>query len=129
MKRRSIRHALVAGSLLLVLVLVPAGFAAKGGNGGGGKPGAAGPTATLYSSCNPCTAGTVASFWGSGFDGSQGTAQLSVSGTWAAVPVAADGSVAFSWYLSAAGTYDLKLYQSGNGRKSILKGALTVVAQ
>jgi len=109
----------------LVLTLVPVAFAARSG----GKPAGTASSATLYSSCNPCSVGTVASFWGSGYDGSKGTAQLSVSGMWAAVPVASDGTVSFGWNLSAPGTYAFKLYQSGNGRKTILKGQLTVVAQ
>jgi hypothetical protein len=121
----------VIAALVLVLALVPAALAGRGGRGGGGggTPGGGTPSATLYSSCNPCAAGTIASFWGSGYDGSLGSAQLSVGGTWAAVPVASDGTVAFAWNLSAAGTYDVKLYQAGNGRKMVLKGQLTVVAQ
>ena len=123
------RIALMTGVVALVLALVPVAFAAKPSAAGGGKPSGGTASATLYSSCNPCSSGTVASFWGSGYDGSKGIAQLYVSGMWAAVPVAADGTVSFGWYLSAVGTYELKLYQSGNGGKSVLKGQLTVTAQ
>jgi len=119
------RIAIAAAIGALVLTLVPVAFAARGGGNSAGDA----PSATLYSSCNPCTVGTVASFWGSGYDGSKGTAQLSVSGMWAAVPVASDGTVSFGWNLSAPGTYAFKLYQSGNGRKTVLKGQLTIVAQ
>ena len=127
MKTSTVRRVTVGALLVLALVLVPAAIAAKGGNGG--RPGGGGSTATLYASCNPCAAGSVASFWGSGYNGSLGTAQLSVSGTWAGIPVAADGTVSFSWYLAASGTYELKIYQSGTGRKTALKGQLIVVAQ
>ena len=125
-----IRRITVAAAIgALVLMLVPAAFAGKPTAGGGGKPSGGGTTATLSASCNPCAVGDVANFWGSGYDGSKGTAQLYVSGMWAAVPVAADGTVSFGWYLSAPGTYDLRLYQSGNGGKTVLKSQLVITAR
>jgi len=126
-KKQGVLCVAFVAALLAGLVLVPAGLAARGGKG---KPGGgATPTATLYSSCNPCTAGTLASFWGSGYDGSQGRATLYVSGTWSAVPVAPDGTVSFAWNLRAVGTYEFKLYQTGNGGKLVLKSRLAVVSQ
>jgi hypothetical protein len=131
---RSGLRLVVLAAFVLALVLVPAAIAAKGGNGSSqrGGQGGSGSTssATLNSSCNPsCAAGSYASFWGSGYDGSQGAAQLYVSGAWTAIPVAADGTVSFTWYMSATGPYDFKVFQKGNGQKLVLKAQLTVTAQ
>jgi hypothetical protein len=131
---------LVLSLAVLALALVPAGgLAAKGGNsdnpnrGGANGNGNGGgtPSATLDSSCIPtCAAGSYASFWGSGYDGSQGLAQLYVSGAWTAIPVAADGTVSFSWYMSATGPYDFRVYQHGNGKhKMVLMAQLSVTAE
>ena len=117
------RLALMAAVAALCLVPVGAASAARGGP----SPSA---TATLYSSCDPCTVGSVASLWGSGYDGSQGAAQLYVSGAAAAIPVNADGTVSFGWYMSAPGSYDFRIYQKGNGKnKLVMKGQLTVAAE
>jgi hypothetical protein len=117
---------------LLVLALVPAGLAAKGGNAGtngngGGGPGAT-PSATLYSSCNPCAVGTMVTFSGSGYDGSQprGMAQIRDSAggtTWIGINVASDGTTSFELYMSPAGTYDVKVLQDQH-RKMVLKAEL-----
>ena len=128
MNRRSICRTAASVTVVLVLVLVPAALAGKGGNGG--RPGGgASTTATLVASCGPCVAGSYASFSGSGYDGSQGAAQLYVSGAWTAIPVAADGTVSFTWYMLATGPYDFRVYQRGKGQKLALKAQLTVTAQ
>ena len=135
MTRKPAAKLVVTMFALVALALIPAGLAAKGGNSdnpnrGGGNGGGGTPSATLESSCNPsCTAGTYGSFWGSGYDGSQGAAQLYVSGAWTAIPVNADGTVSFTWYMLATGPYDFRVYQNGNGRKMVLKAQLTVTAQ
>lgn len=129
MTRRVARTAQI-GVLVLALALVPAGLAAKGG----GKPGGGSTTtATLASDCNPCAAGTIAHFRGSGYDSRQG-AQIyfkSATGstTGAAVPVAADGTVSFGWNMSPAGTYEVRAMQWGKGGKLVLKATTTVTAQ
>jgi hypothetical protein len=124
----------VVAACALALVVAPAALSGKGGNGssqrGGQGGGGSTSSATLNSSCNPsCAAGSYASFWGSGYDGTQGAAQLYVSGAWTAIPVAADGTVSFTWYMSAVGPYDFKVFQKGNGNKMVLKAQLTVTAQ
>ena len=128
---RRIAHATQIVALVLVLVAVPMAFAAK--NGGGKPGGQAPPTATLVADCNPCAVGTVAHFSGSGYDPRQG-AQIyfkSASGetTGGAVPVASDGTVSFGWYMSPAGTYDVRACQYGKGGKLVLKATTTVTAQ
>ena len=125
---RSIRPIPMAVLLVLVLALAPAALGGKGGNGGRPNGGAT-TAATLLSSCNPCVAGTYATLSGSGYDGSQGAAQVYVSGAWTAIPVASDGTVSFSWYMLATGPYDFRIYQKGNGQKMVLKAQLTVTAQ
>ena len=134
MNTSALRHVGVVVLVGLVLVLAPVAFAARGGDGanhGNGPGGSGGSTssATLGSSCDPCTAGTYATLSGSGYDGSQGAAQLYVSGAWTAIPVAADGTVSFNWYMLATGPYDFRIYQKGNGNKMVLKAQLTVTAQ
>ena len=132
--KTSIRTA-VSILFVVMLVLVPAGIAAKGGNsgdrgnGGGGGGGASSSSANLSSSCDPCVAGTYATLSGSGYDGSQGAAQVYVSGAWTAIAVAADGTISFRWYMLATGPYDFRIYQKGNGQKLELKAQLTVTAQ
>jgi hypothetical protein len=125
--KKSATLALATTAALLALAVVPTTFAAKGGQAGRG-PGST-PSATLETSCNPsCPAGSYATFWGEGYDGSQGAAQLYVSGTWTGIAVNADGTVSFTWYMSAQGTYDFRVYQRSNGRKMVLKAQLAVTA-
>lgn len=112
-------------AFVLLLVVVPAAQASKGRPG----PGGGSPPATLYASCNPCAVGSTAHFWGSGYDPNQGAQLWITYGFGSAVPVAADGSVSFDWYMSAAGTYDVRLYQSGKGGKLILKGEVITYAK
>jgi hypothetical protein len=128
--RKSAAILFVLSLAVLALALVPAaGLAAKGGNGGGahgggGSGGSGGgstpPTsATLYSSCNPCAVGTVAQFWGSGYDASnpRGMAAIRDSAgntTWIGVNVASDGTTSFELYMSPADTYDVKVLQSSH---------------
>jgi hypothetical protein len=129
MTRRVARTAQI-GVLVVALALVPAGFAAKGGGGQGGD---STTTATLVSDCNPCAAGTIAHFTGSGYDPWQGAqiyfTNAAGSTTGAAVPVAADGTVSFGWNMSPAGTYEVRAMQWGKGRKLVLKATTTVTAQ
>ena len=127
---------LVLSLAALALALVPAaGLAAKGGNGGGGHGGGGGggpapsTSATLYSSCNPCANGTVARFWGSGYDASQPRGMAAVqdsSGntTWIGINVASDGTTSFELYMSPSGTYDVKVLQSLH-KQLVLKAELS----
>lgn len=122
-KATVLRIALFA--VLAAFVLVPA--AAAGRPGGGSTA-----SATLVPECNPCAAGTVVHFTGSGYDGSQASAQVyfkSADGTTtgAAIPVNADGTIWFGWYL--VGTRDVTVYQRGGGHKWVLKAATTVTVQ
>lgn len=122
------RVAFSAGLLVGALALVPTAFA----GGGGHKPGGGGtttPTATLYASCNPCAVGSIAEFWGSGYTTLQNAQVWITSGFQTTVPVASDGTVHFGWYMSAPGTYDVRLYQQGNGGKLVLKGEVVTYAQ
>jgi hypothetical protein len=127
MNRRLVKATLAV--LALSLALVPAALAGKGKPGGGGSS----TTATLASDCHPCAADTIAHFWGSGYDPSQGVQLRIVASdgtiTGAAVPVAADGSVSFGLYMSPAGTYNVQAYQFANGGKLVLKASTSVTAQ
>ncbi|SRR5258705_9878808 len=112
-------------SLLVVGLVAGTAFAARGGSGTGATL-----SATLIPDCNPCAVGTVVHFTGSGYDGSQGAAQLYTGGGWAGIPVNADGTVAFAWNLSAVASYDFKVYQHGSGKnKMVLKSEAIVVSQ
>lgn len=118
-------------TLLIFGLIAGTAFAAKGGNGNGrgGSPPAAELTATLAATCAPCGAGYVA-FEGAGYDASKAAAQLWVSGAMAAIPVYEDGSVSFSWYFSVPATYEVRVYQAGNGKhKMVLMAQTTVVVQ
>ncbi len=128
-KTPAVRIALLAAIAALVLALVPVASAGKGG--GKGKPGGgSSSSATLYSSCNPCAAGTVVSFWGSGYDASQGKALLNIQGGTTSTAVYPDGTIAFDWpYFRVPGSYDVKAYQWGNGGKLVLKAQVTVLVQ
>jgi hypothetical protein len=112
-------------AIVAVLATVPAASA--------GKPGTTSTaSATLVPDCNPCAAGTVVHFSGSGYDGSQASAQVyfkSVDGTTtgAAIPVNADGTIWFGWYL--VGTRDVQVYQRGGGHKWVLKAETIVTVQ
>jgi hypothetical protein len=128
---------LVLSLAVLALALVPAGgLAAKGGNsdnpnrgGGNGNGGGGTSSATLVPSCNPCVAGAMVYFSGSGYDPSQGVAQLDVAGAFTSTAVYADGTISFDWpYFGSAGTYDVKAYQRKGGRV-VLKAQVTVVVE
>jgi hypothetical protein len=111
-----------------VSLSAPAGgdsvFAAKGGVKG--APATAATTATLAVTCNPCQAGTVVHFVGSGFDASQAQATLNIANAWTATAVAGDGTVSFDWpYFYGAGSYSAKAYQS-QGNKMVLVAETTV---
>jgi len=118
-----VRFALIATLVALLLAVAPAAQAGKGKPGGGGAA-----TATLFASCNPCAVGSTAHFWGSGYDSNQGAQLYITNGFVSAVPVSADGSVSFDWYMSGAGTYDVRLYQFGKGNKLVLKGEVITYA-
>jgi hypothetical protein len=116
--------ALVAATAALSLSMAPAALAARGG----GHTSAT-PTASLVSSCDPCSAGTVVQFTGAGYNGSQPSAQLNFNGDWAAIPVNADGTISFGWNVTATGSYTVKVYQYGKGGKLALMGETTFVVQ
>jgi hypothetical protein len=121
-------QALAEGALISILVVGLIAGSAFAGRGGAGL--ASGTQATLIPDCNPCDVGTVVHFTGSGYDGSQGAAQLYTGGGWAGIPVNADGTVAFAWNLSAVATYDFKVYQNGKGKhKLVLMAEALVVSQ
>lgn len=103
-------------------------FAAKGGVKG--APAAAvATTATLTATCNPCQAGTVVHFTGSGFDAAQAQATLNIANAWTATAVAADGTVSFDWpYFYGAGSYSAKAYQF-QGNKMVLAAETTVTVE
>jgi len=95
---------------------------------GKGKPNTT--TATLVPSCNPCAAGTVVHFSGSGYDASQGKAQLDVAGAVTLTMVYPDGTISFDWpYFSIPGSYTVKTYQQDRGGKLVLKAQTTVTVQ
>jgi hypothetical protein len=124
-KPHRLRFALIAVLGAFALFLVPGALAGKGGGGNSTTT----PTATLYSSCNPCANKTFVHFWGSGYDpSSNGMAAVYNSSdgstTWFAVPVWADGTTAFDLYMSPTGTYTVKILQRVNGKKSSLMGEL-----
>ena len=98
-------------------------LAGRGGNGGGRN---STPPATLAAECDPCQMGVVR-FSGAGYDAEQAAAQLWVSGAGSAVPVFEDGSVSFGWYFSVPATYELRLYQKGNGRHKLVLMSTTFV--
>jgi len=98
-----------------------------GGNGNGGGGGK--ESATLVPSCNPCAAGDVVHFSGSGYDASQGVAQLDVAGAFTSTAVYADGSISFDWpYFGVAGSYEVKTYQRQGGRL-VLRAQVTVAVE
>lgn len=130
-------QALLVASIITALVFAtaavslsaPAGgdpvLAAKGGVKGAPAAVAA-STATLAATCNPCQAGTVVHFRGSGFDASQGKATLNIANAWTATAVAADGTVAFDWpYFYGAGSYSATAYQL-QGNKLMMVAETTV---
>lgn len=127
-KKVPLRTALVLTVAVLALSLTAIASArpAGGGKGGGGS---ATPTATLVADCNPCAAGSVVGLTGAGYDGSQPSAQIRVALDSAAIPVNADGTVAFGWYFSAPGSHSVSVYQWGRGGKLVLKGQTTVNVQ
>lgn len=113
-------------TLLIFGLITSVALAARGGNGA--KPG--GGTATIVPSCNPCAAGTVVSFAGSGYDGSQGKATLDISGAITSTAVYGDGTLAFDWpYFGNPGTYTVKVYQDGRGHRLVLKAEVTVLVE
>jgi hypothetical protein len=83
------------------------------------------------SSCDPCAAGTVVHFDGSGFDATQGKALLNVNGAVTSTMVYADGTVSFDWpYFKVPGTFSVEAYQNkGGGAKLVLVAGTTVVVQ
>jgi hypothetical protein len=128
-KKLPIRLTLVLAVALLALSLTAIASARPAGAGGGKGGGSATPTATLVADCNPCAAGSVVGFTGDRYDGSQPSAQLRVGLDSAAIPVNADGTVAFGWYFSAPGSHTVSVYQWGKGGKLVLKGQTTVNVQ
>jgi hypothetical protein len=114
------RIVLAATVAAFVLVLVPVALAGKGG------PTAS--TATIVSSCNPCAVGTYVHFTGSGYDKTQPRGMVALTGsdgstTWAGINFDSDGTTSFDWYMSPAGTYDVKVLQNSH-KKLVLKAEL-----
>jgi hypothetical protein len=126
LKRVPLRISLVLAVGLLTLSLTAIVSARPAGGGGGKGGGSATPTATLAADCNPCAAGSVVGLAGTGYDGNQPSAQVRVALDSAAIPVNADGSVAFGWYFSAPGSHSVSVYQWGKGGKLVLKAQTTV---
>ena len=131
-KTPAARIALTASLVALALAAVPVAFAGKGGPGGGSGGNGTTTSAKIAPSCNPCAAATVVQFTGSGFNGSQASAQVyfkSADGTTtgAAIPVNPDGTISFSWFVT--GTRDVTVYQQGGGHKWVLKAETMVYVQ
>jgi hypothetical protein len=127
--------AIIAAMVLAASVVsrtAPGGAASALAAKGGRTAGTA--AATVSSSCNPCEAGSLVRFTGSGYDASQprGMASFRDVATgdtvWIGVNISSDGTTAFELYLSA-GTYDVKVLQQIH-RKMVLKAELDgLVAQ
>ena len=120
-------EALIIVILVFGLLAVPV-LGARGG--GGNKPGGGGSAATIVPSCNPCVAGSVVTFTGSGYEAYQQLAQLDISGAITSTAVYADGTLAFDWpYFGNPGTYTVKVYQDGRGHRLVLKAEVTVLVE
>ena len=66
-------------------------------------------------------------FTGAGYNAGQARALVYFGAAFGAVPVYADGTVAFDWpYLSAPGELVVKVYQEGKGHKMVVKAQLTL---
>jgi len=124
--------AIIAGLLLaLSPVYQPADFLAGTESAQAAKGGRAASRAAagLTSSCNPCTAGSVVQFTGSGFDPSEAKAILNLAGAWTATAVYGDGSVAFDWpYFQMPGAYTVTAYQH-QGQRLVAVASVTVTVQ
>jgi hypothetical protein len=125
--RRYLTPALI---IALLVVGVAAATAAAARKPGGGNGGGTATTATLVPSCNPCAAGGVVHFSGSGYDASQGKALLDISGAITSTAVYADGTISFDWpYFGQPGSYSVKASQWSKGGKLVLKAETTVIVQ
>lgn len=131
--RGTSRSGIVAAVLVgVTMALVPVALADKGGGGHSGTGGSGhkggGSSATLSVDCNPCALDRYAHFTGSGFDGSLLRGMVAVtsggSTTWAGIPVNADGTTSFDWYMSPTGTYDVKVFQQVH-KKLVLETELS----
>jgi hypothetical protein len=122
-------QAVLEGALIATMVV---GLMA--GTAFAGKPTGGAASATLLTDCNSCAVGTVANFWGSGYDGSQPRGMVAVTGSdgstaWAGVNVNPDGTTSFVWYMNPGGTYTFKVLQSSH-KRLVLRGELDgVIAQ
>lgn len=103
---------------LLVLVAVAPAIAGRG------KPR---PAATLYSSCDPCQAGEIISFWGDGYDASKGKAILDMNGAYTSTAVYPDGTIGFDWpFFELPYIYTVNVYQHRNRKHLELKASITI---
>ena len=121
--RKLVMATVIAG--LMALAAVPAA-AAGNGNGNGLKRNSS-PAATLHASCNPCAAGDVVTFWGEGYDASQGKVILDMNGAYTSAAVYADGSINFDWhFFQQPYTYTVDVWQNRNKKHLELKATMTV---
>ncbi|HET7677275.1 MAG TPA: hypothetical protein VFK38_05425 [Candidatus Limnocylindrales bacterium] len=116
-----------AGLIALLAVALVGGTAVMAAPKNGGRSSV---SATVVPSCNPCAAGTVVQFTGSGYDASQGKAVLDISGAITSTAVYADGTINFDWpYFGQPGSYVVKVFQDGRGHKLVLKAETTVAVE
>ncbi len=112
-------QALLEGLLIATLVV---GLIA--GTAFAGKPSGGSPSGSLGASCNPCALSTVATFTGSGLDGTNPRGMVAVtdgsgSTSWAGINVNPDGTTSFVWYMSPKGTYTFKVLQERHNRMTL----------